>query len=407
MRSALLAGALLAFALSFDEIVVTTFTAGSGFETLPLWIFNNMFRPNNLPLVNVVATVVVVLVDRPRVLRAAAQRRRARRERTMIVPRSSARGRATSTRRCRGRPPIARRSRVTTRSRRSVPVHDRRATAASLRAIDAAHGGGFYAVPEAAIARSRRGRGRVRRRRRSGRRRADPSRRPGCAGSVRAPTRSAGFLRMADPERWTGPIDPRAIDGAAWAALVFGASETAVALLTSTPGPADVNVLDERARSRRRATSSTATRGPGACSRTRSCTRTSVRASSTRWPTGERRCGRRGGSATRCGDRRRRRRRPAAGSSTTTRSASRSSNGCARARAARRRDAQGPRRPDPRRVGRGRVAARHRPGRGRVPRHHVRRVPLRLRARPGRRGGSVRSRQPERDTRRRPARAQR
>ena len=60
MRSALLAGALLAFALSFDEIVVTTFTA-SGFETLPLWIFNNMFRPNNLPLVNVVATVVVVL----------------------------------------------------------------------------------------------------------------------------------------------------------------------------------------------------------------------------------------------------------------------------------------------------------------------------------------------------------
>src|SRR4051794_33849456 len=60
MRSALLAGALLAFALSFDEIVVTTFTAGAGFETLPLWIFNNMFRPNNLPLVNVVATVVVI-----------------------------------------------------------------------------------------------------------------------------------------------------------------------------------------------------------------------------------------------------------------------------------------------------------------------------------------------------------
>src|SRR5438067_1425174 len=41
-------------------------------------------------------------------------------------------------------------------------------------------------------------------------------------------------------------IDPRAIDGAAWAALVFGASETAVALLTSTPGPADVNVLTNR-----------------------------------------------------------------------------------------------------------------------------------------------------------------
>jgi putative spermidine/putrescine transport system permease protein len=60
-RSALLAGALLAFALSFDEIVVTTFTAGPGIETLPQWIFNNLFRPNNLPIVNVVATVVVLL----------------------------------------------------------------------------------------------------------------------------------------------------------------------------------------------------------------------------------------------------------------------------------------------------------------------------------------------------------
>ena len=48
---------------------------------------------------------------------------------------------------------------------------------------------------------------------------------------------------MADPDRWSGPIDPRLIDGAAWAALVFGASETAIALLTSTPGPADTNVL--------------------------------------------------------------------------------------------------------------------------------------------------------------------
>jgi ABC-type spermidine/putrescine transport system permease subunit II len=41
IRSALLAGALLAFALSFDEIVVTTFTAGSH-ETLPIWIFANL-----------------------------------------------------------------------------------------------------------------------------------------------------------------------------------------------------------------------------------------------------------------------------------------------------------------------------------------------------------------------------
>lgn len=61
VRSALLAGGLLAFALSFDEIVVTTFTSGPGMQTLPQWIFNNMFRPNNLPLVNVVATAVVLL----------------------------------------------------------------------------------------------------------------------------------------------------------------------------------------------------------------------------------------------------------------------------------------------------------------------------------------------------------
>jgi putative spermidine/putrescine transport system permease protein len=61
VRSALLAGALLAFALSFDEIVVTTFTAGVGIETLPQWIFNNMFRPNQLPTVNVVAVTLVLL----------------------------------------------------------------------------------------------------------------------------------------------------------------------------------------------------------------------------------------------------------------------------------------------------------------------------------------------------------
>jgi putative spermidine/putrescine transport system permease protein len=60
IRSALLAGGLLAFALSFDEIVVTRFTAGAQ-ETLPLWIFNNLFRPNQLPVVNVVATCVVLL----------------------------------------------------------------------------------------------------------------------------------------------------------------------------------------------------------------------------------------------------------------------------------------------------------------------------------------------------------
>jgi putative spermidine/putrescine transport system permease protein len=61
LRSALLAGALLAFALSFDEIVVTTFTTAPGLQTLPLWIFDNLFRPNQAPVVNVVAAVLVLL----------------------------------------------------------------------------------------------------------------------------------------------------------------------------------------------------------------------------------------------------------------------------------------------------------------------------------------------------------
>lgn len=61
LRSALLAGALLAFALSFDEIIVTTFTASPAVQTLPLWIFGNLFRPNQAPVVNVVAAVLIVL----------------------------------------------------------------------------------------------------------------------------------------------------------------------------------------------------------------------------------------------------------------------------------------------------------------------------------------------------------
>ena len=61
LRGALLAGALLAFALSFDEIIVTTFTAGPGLQTLPLWIFQNLFRPNQSPIVNVAAVVLVVV----------------------------------------------------------------------------------------------------------------------------------------------------------------------------------------------------------------------------------------------------------------------------------------------------------------------------------------------------------
>jgi putative spermidine/putrescine transport system permease protein len=60
LRSALLAGGLLAFALSFDEIVVTQFTISAGLQTLPVWIFGNLFRPNQAPVVNVVAAVLVL-----------------------------------------------------------------------------------------------------------------------------------------------------------------------------------------------------------------------------------------------------------------------------------------------------------------------------------------------------------
>jgi putative spermidine/putrescine transport system permease protein len=61
MRTALAAGGLLAFGLSFDEIIVTTFTIGAGEETLPIWIFRNLFRPNQLPIVNAVAVLVVAI----------------------------------------------------------------------------------------------------------------------------------------------------------------------------------------------------------------------------------------------------------------------------------------------------------------------------------------------------------
>jgi putative spermidine/putrescine transport system permease protein len=60
VRTALLAGALLAFALSFDEVIVTYFTAGTQ-RTLPLWIFNNLQLPNQRPIVNVVAVLVILL----------------------------------------------------------------------------------------------------------------------------------------------------------------------------------------------------------------------------------------------------------------------------------------------------------------------------------------------------------
>jgi putative spermidine/putrescine transport system permease protein len=61
MRTALLSGGLLAFALSFDEVIVTNFTAGPATETIPLWILSAIQRPIELPVVNVVALALIVL----------------------------------------------------------------------------------------------------------------------------------------------------------------------------------------------------------------------------------------------------------------------------------------------------------------------------------------------------------
>jgi putative spermidine/putrescine transport system permease protein len=60
LGTALLAGGLLAFGLSFDEVIVTVFTSGSD-QTLPIWIFSNLARPQQLPVINVVAFVVVLI----------------------------------------------------------------------------------------------------------------------------------------------------------------------------------------------------------------------------------------------------------------------------------------------------------------------------------------------------------
>jgi putative spermidine/putrescine transport system permease protein len=61
IRTALIAGALLALALSFDEIAVTFFLAGADTTTLPLWILGAFRNSQNLPEVNAVATVVLVI----------------------------------------------------------------------------------------------------------------------------------------------------------------------------------------------------------------------------------------------------------------------------------------------------------------------------------------------------------
>jgi predicted TIM-barrel fold metal-dependent hydrolase len=122
----------------------------------------------------------------------------------------------------------------------------RTTTATVLRTLDAEAGGGFFAVPveaehsdEAAEATFARGHGSyvidvqthlV-----------SPDRwRAGKAEAL------AGFLRMVDPDRWGGGIDPELLSGASWAQHLFGESETNIALLTSLPGRAHENVLTNR-----------------------------------------------------------------------------------------------------------------------------------------------------------------
>lgn len=62
--TALLAGGMLAFALSFDEVIVTTFTAGQQ-QTLPIWMLEELVRPRQRPVTNVVALVVVLVTTIP------------------------------------------------------------------------------------------------------------------------------------------------------------------------------------------------------------------------------------------------------------------------------------------------------------------------------------------------------
>jgi putative spermidine/putrescine transport system permease protein len=64
LGTALLAGGMLAFALSFDEVIVTTFTAGQQ-QTLPIWMLEELIRPRQRPVTNVVAMVVVLVTLLP------------------------------------------------------------------------------------------------------------------------------------------------------------------------------------------------------------------------------------------------------------------------------------------------------------------------------------------------------
>ncbi len=64
IATALLAGGMLAFALSFDEVIVTTFTAGQQ-TTLPIWMLSELVRPRQRPVTNVVAVIVIALTFFP------------------------------------------------------------------------------------------------------------------------------------------------------------------------------------------------------------------------------------------------------------------------------------------------------------------------------------------------------
>jgi putative spermidine/putrescine transport system permease protein len=64
LATALLAGGMLAFALSFDEVIVTTFTAGQQ-QTLPIWMFTQLTRPRQRPVTNVVAFFVILITAIP------------------------------------------------------------------------------------------------------------------------------------------------------------------------------------------------------------------------------------------------------------------------------------------------------------------------------------------------------
>lgn len=68
IATALLAGAMLSFALSFDEVIVTTFTAGTQQTTLPIWMYSQLIRPRDRPVTNLAALIVIAITFIPIVI---------------------------------------------------------------------------------------------------------------------------------------------------------------------------------------------------------------------------------------------------------------------------------------------------------------------------------------------------